>query len=237
MSVGSSIDFQLYKNDPNHPFQAFRPVEYTPGEAGYLISAEGAYILQHLADVDQANETTLEPAMAGALQGRLQYDYWRFELTGLYRDLSYILKNVPSFVPFLSIPDAATVNPELFVAAAADYHFPKPHLTIGVSGGIQFPATFSTLVTTGSAEASNTLVVRKEGFFSILPPGLEAVPIVGARLHARMDVSEMLYALLWVQFVHDQNATRLVVNEAEGTRRVFQRADQLGFGVSMAARF
>jgi hypothetical protein len=122
---------------------------------------EAAYILQHLADVDVSNTTTLEPALAGALQTRIQYGYFRVELTALYQDLSFILKNVPSFVPFFSIPDAATINPELFFAAATDYHFPEPHLTLGLSGGLQLPATFSTLVTTGAADASNTLVVRK----------------------------------------------------------------------------
>jgi hypothetical protein len=53
----------------------------------------------------------------------------------------------------------------------------------------------------------------------------------------RLDVSEMLYTFAWVQYIHDENATRLVVSTTEGTRRIFVRADQLGFGLSMAARF
>jgi hypothetical protein len=65
----------------------------------------------------------------------------------------------------------------------------------------------------------------------------EATPILGARFHVRMDISEMLYTLAWLQYVRDENATRLVVSEDEGTRRIFQRPDQFGFGVSMAARF
>ena len=132
---------------------------------------------------------------------------------------------------------AATVNPELFFAATTDYHFPGPHLTLGVSAGLQFPATFSTLIDTGTAEASRTLVVRREGFVSILPPAVDAVPIVQARLQARMDISEMLYTMAWLQYIHDENATRLVVSPTEGTRRIFQRADQFGFGISAAARF
>ena len=237
MDIERSIDFRLYKNDPNHPFEAFRPVNYVAGQLGYLVSLEGTYIAQHLADIDTPNSTTIEPALAGALRSQIQYGFFRFELTGLYRDLSFILKNVPSFVPFLSMPSAATLDPELFFAATGDYHFPNQHLTVGLSGGLQFPASFSTEVSTGTAEASRTLVVRREGFVSILPPGMTAVPIIGTRAHARLDISEMLYSLLWVQYVHDENATRLVVSPTEGTRRVFQRADQLGFGVSMASRF
>jgi len=237
LDVGQSIDFRLYRNDPNAPFEVFRQPSYVPGQLGWLVSAEIDYIAQHLADADQPNTTTLEPALAGALQGRMQYGYLRLELTGLYRDLGYILKNVPSFTPFLTIPDAAERRPELFFAMAADYHFPEPHLTLGISGGLQLPASLTTALRFGAAESSRTLVVREEGFVSILPPGVEAVPIVGARAHARLDLSEMLYSLLWVQYVRDENATRLVVSTNEGTRRVFQRADQLGLGLSVAARF
>jgi hypothetical protein len=63
------------------------------------------------------------------------------------------------------------------------------------------------------------------------------VPIFGARVHVRIDLSEMLYSLAWIQYVHDENETRLVVSATEGTRRVFQASDQLGFGMSVAARF
>lgn len=237
LPISTSIDFSLYKNDPSAPFQAFRPVSYTAGQLGYLVSVEANVLGQHLADVDRTNQTTLEPAVAAALQTRIQYGYFRLELTGLYRDMSYILKNVPSFVPFLSMPTTADIAPEFFFAATGDYHFPKPRITLGLSAGVQLPATFTTTVNTGSAEASRTLVVRQEGQFSILPPGLSAVPIIQSRLQMRIDVSEMLYMQAWVQYVHDENATRLVVSPTEGTRRVFQRADQLGLGVSVAARY
>lgn len=237
LPMQSSIDFSLYRNDPDAPFKAFRPVTYTPGELGYLVSAEMVSVQQHLADSDKTNSTTFETGFAGALQAKVQYGYWRAELTGLMRDLPFILKNVPSFVPFLSIPERAILNPELFFALSTDYHFPAQHVTVGLIGGLQFPATFSTDVETGSAEASRTLVVRREGFVSILPPGVDSSPIFQSRLQVRWDLSEMLYSQTWLQYVHDSNATRLVVSEAEGTRRVFQRADQFGFGITMAARF
>ncbi len=238
MSVPGSIDFRLYRNDPYAPFIPFRPVQHVPGKLAWLLSAEGVVIQQHLADSDRPNATTMEMALAGAVRARLHVDRWRFELTGLYRDLSFLLKNVPSLEPFLSIPDALIVNPELFMALTADHHFPDAHLTVGVSGGVQLPATVSSPVTTGPADAARTLVVRGEGNFSILPPGTpDAALIVGGRLYARWDLSEMLYSYSWVQYVRDPNETRLVVSEMEGTRRVFQRPDRLGFGVSLAARF
>ncbi len=238
MGVPGSIDFRLYRNDPYAPFVPFRPVQYVPGKLAWMLSVEGVAIQQHLADSDRPNATTMETALAGAVRGRLHVDRWRFELTGLYRDLSFLLKNVPSLEPFLSIPEALIVNPELFVALTADHHFPEAHLTVGISGGVQLPATVSSPVTTGPADAARTLVVRGEGNFSILPPGTpDAAIILGGRLYARWDLSEMLYSYSWIQYVRDPNETRLVVSETEGTRRVFQRPDRFGFGLTLAARF
>lgn len=237
MDVGQSIDFRLYRNDPNAPLRYFSMPEYVPGRLGWLVSLEGDAVVQHLADADRANRTVLQPAYAGALQGRMQYGYLRLELTGLYRDVPYILKNVPGFVPFLTVPEAAEQTPEYFFALAGDFHFPGAFLTVGLSGGLQFPASLRTETDFGSGRSGRTLVIRQEGFFSILPPDTDVVPIVGARAHVRWDLSEMLYTLMWVQYVHDENATRLVVSSSEGTRRLFQRGDQLGFGLSAAARF
>jgi hypothetical protein len=238
MGIPESIDFQLYRNAPDSPFRPFQPTEYVPGEFGYMLSAEGVWIRQHLADSDQTNATTFEDAFAGAVRGRLKYGFWRLEMTALYRDLSFILKNVPSLDPFLSIPQRMTINPEFFMAATTDYHFPGPRLTLGLSVGLQLPSTASSPITAGPADANRTLVVRDEGQFSILPPGAaDAVPVFGGRLQARVDLSEMVYTFAWVQFVRDENQTRLVVSEEEGTRRIFQRPNQLGFGVSLAARY
>ncbi|MCS6799820.1 MAG: hypothetical protein NZ898_15105, partial [Myxococcota bacterium] len=237
IALQESIDFALYRNDPNHPFVAFRPVAYEPGRFGWLLSAEANYIVQHLADIDRSNATTLEGMLAAAGQLRLQYGFWRGELTVLHRDLGYILKNRPSYFPFLSIPDEAIVNPELFVAMATDYHFARPRLTVGLGAGVQLPATFTTLLAIGDEEASATTVVRSEAASNILPFGTEAVPVVGARLHARLDLSEMLYTLAWLQYVHDGNLTGLVVDEVEGTRRFFRNPHAFGFGLSAAARF
>ena len=153
------------------------------------------------------------------------------------RNLEFILRNVPSFVPFEGIPSEATTGPELFTALTVDYYFPTAHLTTGLMGGVQFPAKFESTVREGSLDASRTLVIRQEGDFDILPPGEQQLPIIGARGSVKWELSDILSSYLFVQYVHDPNATRLVADPGSGTRRIFQRADQLGLGLTVQARY
>jgi len=104
--------------------------------------------------------------------------------------------------------------------------------------GVQMPATFSSTVREGSLLSSRTLVIRRAGNFSILPPGEDRVPIVSTRASLRWDLSTIMAGIFWVQYVLDQNSTLLEV-DASGTRqvRVFQSPNQLGFGITAQARF
>ena len=233
-----SLDMMLYRNDPTAPFVAFAPETYTPGRVAWSVSAEAAVLAQNLADIATPGATALQPGIAGAIQGRVKVGYLGASVTGLYRDPSFILRNVPSFIPFQTFPADAQVNPEFFVAGQVDYAFTAAHLVPSVIVGMQFPATFSAQVTEGSLQSLRTLVIRRAGNFSVLPPGDAAVPILSARASLRWDLSTIMAGIAWAQYVYDGNATLLQV-DATGTRqvRVFQRPDQLGFGITMQARF
>lgn len=234
----TSIDMLLYRNHPDYPMQLFRPETYTPGQVSWMTSLEVTAIDQHLADIERAGATTFQPGFAGALQGRIKLGYLGLGLTGLYRDVPFLLRNVPSFIPFYAIPREAQTQAELFFAANVDYRIATANLLPSLTVGLQSPATFSTTVTEGSLQSQRTLVIRRAGNFSILPPGATALPIVSARAATRWDLSSIFAMVTWVQYVYDPNATLLQV-DASGTRqvRVFQNPHQLGFGITAQARF
>ena len=100
----TSIDMQLYRNHPDYPMALFRRETYTPGELSYLLSVEGTAINQHLADIEHIGQTVFQPGFAGAFQARLKYGYLGVGFTTLYRDVPFLLRNVPSFIPFYAIP-------------------------------------------------------------------------------------------------------------------------------------
>jgi hypothetical protein len=239
MPVPQSVDFLLYRNDPNKPMILFSPEKYNPRELAWSISAEGALLQQHLKDFDIAGGVKDQAAYAAAVQGVVKAGYARFSATGIYRNLNFVVRNVPGFIPFETLPANAKSDPELFGAIAADYHIPDLKLTPGVAGGMQLPSTFRSEFTDGGLPASRTIVVRQQGDESILPYNANRSAILQARVSLRWQISEILGAVVWGQFVRDNNGTLVVRDPTEGTAslRVFQSPNRLGVGTSIQARF
>jgi hypothetical protein len=240
MPVAQSIDFLLYRNDPNKPQIIFKPETYTPGKTTWSASLEASNLFQHLKDFDRAGMTELQSARTVALQGNVKSGYLRGSLTGIYRDLPFVLRNQPSFIPFQTLPEDASTTNELFFAVAADYHIEGAHLTPGIGMGLQLPATFQTSTADfASSPIQRTVVVREQGNIAILPVNQQAVPIFQARVSLRWDVSKILSAIAWMQYVRDNNGTFVERDPSEGTvaLRTFISPDFLGFGTSVQARF
>lgn len=238
--VGQSADFLLYRNDPDKPLKLFAPESYTAGKTTWSGSLEFNHLWQKVKDFDQTGETLLQPARSGALQGTVKSGFFRASVTGIYRDLPYVLRNQPSFIPFQSIPNEATTTDELFFAAAVDYHFEGTRLTPGIGGGLQLPATFQTSSRDAASSPINrTVVVREQGNIAILPVNQDAVPIIQARVSLKWDVSDILSAVVWGQYIRDNNLTFVERDPAEGTvaLRTFLSPDFFGFGTSVQARF
>ncbi len=238
LPAATSIDMLLYRNHPDFPMQLFRPEVFTPGRFAWNVSAELAVVDQQLADINLPGCTNFQVGLAGALQGRIKVGYLNIGATMLYRDMAFLLRNVPSFIPFQTFPTDAQLSPELFFAANADYRISSANLTPSIIAGLQLPATFGSVVKEGSLESARTLVVRRAGNFAILPPGERSIPIFSLRAALKWDLSSIFALVTWVQYVRDQNSTLLQV-APDGTRqvRVFQAENQFGFGVSAQARF
>ncbi len=240
MPPSGSIDFALYRNDPNKPQQIFKPEKYVPGKVLWQISGEADVLFQNLKDFDVTGQVTVQPAVAAALQGQLKAGFFRASLAGIFRDLPYVLRNQPSFIPFQTLPAEAETAPELFFALAADYYIEKARLTPGLGAGLQLPSTFtSNSVDLSSAPISRTVVVRDQGNIAILPVNTDATPIIQARASLKWDISAILSAMIWVQYVRDNNATFVERDPNEGTvaLRTFVSPDFFGLGASAQARF
>jgi hypothetical protein len=239
MPIPQSVDFLLYKNDPMAPMTIFAPERYNPREVAWSVSLEADQLFQHLKNFDVTGGVEDQPATALALQGVLRLGYARFSATGIYQDLNYVEHNVPGFIPFETIPQSATTQAEIFGALAFDYYVKSARLTPGIAGGLELPSTFQSVFTDGGIPASRTIVVREQGNESILPYDDGRRPIFQGRIQCRWDISDMLKAFVWVQYVNDNNGTLVVTdpNEGSASLRVFQPPGQLGFATSLQARF
>ena len=239
MPVPQSVDFLLYRNDPMAPMMLFALPKYTPDKVSWSASLEGTILDQHLKNYDRAGAVKDQPAYATAIQGVVNVGYLRVSATGILRDLNYVVRNVPGFIPFQTLPTAAKTDPELFGALSADYYIKSARITPGIGAGLQFPTTFKSEFTDGGVTGSRVIVVRTQGDESILPFGKDRSPIFQGRLSVRWDIAEMLGAVLWTQLVYDNNATLVVRDPTEGTAslRVFQSPVRWGLGTALQARF
>ncbi|MDI1452190.1 hypothetical protein, partial [Polyangium sp. 6x1] len=238
--VPQSIDFALYRNDPNKPMIIFKPETYSPGKTSWSLALEGTNLWQRLKDFDVAGGVAIQQARAAALQANVKSGFLRASVTGIYRDLPYVLRNQPSFIPFQTLPRDAQTSNEFFLALASDYYLPAPRLTVGFGAGLQFPATFSTsTVDSSNAPIDRTVVIREQGNIAILPINQGAVPIFQARASLKWDLSSIMSALVWLQYVRDNNGTFVERDPSEGTLalRTFISPNFLGFGASVSARF
>jgi hypothetical protein len=254
ISPTQSVDFALYRNDPMVSASRYftRPI-YAPG-FNWLVSSEWTGTGTILQDVDHPTTTKIQPAYAGDVNFRAQVGHFRIKADFEMRSLSFILQNQPSLVPYQDFPASASTQSELFGAVGFDYYFQKLGLTLGPTLGVERPATFTpppgqTIQgplmgnTGGTLSTSATIVVRNEGDFSILPEvdrngaRVSEVPLVAAKLEAREDFLEWFAAILQVYYQYDGNQTHLA-KAPDGTfQRSFNQPNQLGFNLTLQARY
>lgn len=257
MPVGTSADYLLYKNDPSTVGFWFQKESY-PGGLSYLVSASFNLLAQTLQDPDNAASTKYQMAYAADLVARMKINYTRLSATVMFRTLTYILNNVPSFVPFQDFPAAADVKPEIFAALGGSQYLPRRRITLGGTIGIQLPATFTApqlppeLVGNNPVQLgqSSTMVVRQEGDVSLLPAGKKELPIFAAKILARQDFLEYFAAIVDLYYTYDPNQAKLcrsfdgatcapedaTARESEFIR-TFIKPHALGFNVTLQARF
>jgi hypothetical protein len=241
MPVGSSIDYKLYRNEPESVARLFRREEY-PGGISWLASVEGTLLGQTLKDPSTPGGTTTQIGFAADLNVRVKIEHTRLRLDVMTRDLAYILHSIPSLPTYWDFPETYTATPELFVAAGADQFFPGSDLTLGVVVGLDLPATLETPTAAdipGNMTDSTTLVIRNESSRSILPQGEPVAPIIAVKGSGRIDFGNHFAFLADLYYQYDPNTVRYDRTAPEGSfnRASFANFHQLGFNITMQARF
>ena len=241
--VSGSIDFRLYKNDPDMYVKFFTPELY-PGGLAMTVSVEGSVLAQTLENPDVFAQTKAQLAGAIALQANVKYNFLKVNLLGLYRTLSFIQFDVPGLPPYKDFPQGTELTPEMFIALGASYHFPRLHLTPGVIFGVQSPATFKSPNTVlggntppAALTGSRTVVVRDVNLLSILPTSASAIPIISAKANAKLDLSDYFSLIGELYYTRDPNRTTFRDSVAGIAEPSFEKEHALGFNVIVQARF
>ncbi|MBK7073144.1 MAG: hypothetical protein IPH44_12655 [Myxococcales bacterium] len=239
MPVSSSIDYKLYKYDPERVGRVFQKAKY-PGGTSWLAMAEVTYLGQTLKDPEKSGSTKVQPGIAGDVNLRAMIDRVRVRADFQYRDLAFILHSVPSLPTYSDFPMGYERKPNLFAAIGADQNF-DDKLTVGAVVGIEMPATLTTptgLPGTQMTGESTAVIRSADAIPVVLPAGETAAPSYAFKLSGQYDFGEVFAALVDVYFTYDPNQTRLVRNDAEELFEYeFGDFNQLGTNVTLQAKF
>jgi hypothetical protein len=240
MPIGTSIDFSLYKNDPDIEAKFFKPENYDDSFS-FVVKHEGSILFQTLSDPDRYGTTVNQLAYAFDINFLMKWKYLRAHLDAMFRTMSFLLYEVPSFTPYQEFPDTAEVSPEYFVALGVDYHFPTAHLTPGLVFGMQQPATYTIQdLDVGGATflGKRTVVVRDIASRSILPVNEGSRLIWSVKATCKWDISEILAVVAEVYYSYDDNQVRYVSDfQGLNVYSTFTDPNILGLNIAAQARF
>jgi hypothetical protein len=230
--IGTSIDFQLFKYAPDASFLLTAPQSYK-GKLSYNFALEFTGLGQTLLEWEQPDKVVLTPAFAGASINRFRYEKWRFNINAVFRDLSFMLFNIPGLAPYRANPSGSVSRPDFFVAGGVDYFLERTRLTPGAELAYRRPATY----TSGGV----TTVVRDFNDFETLPPGEGAFDMFASKLTLKWDVAPFFVIVSELRYSLDRNRTKFVqVDFESGRERVFQEknvTNRLGFFILAQARW
>lgn len=225
-----SPDFMLYRNDPSAEQMLSLREEYVPGQFSWSVAVEGHVTGQHLQDGADTDTTTEQLGWATALQFLMKLGYLRAHLTGMVRSAAFILQRRPSLVPYQAMNrEGESETPEYWGALGVDYHFSRPHLTLGGSVGVRMPS-YQTDIN------DIVWVLGDSGYLDAypLPEGDTPTPEIASRLFLQWDAAEILSLLLSVQYVRDPNRT---VFDSDTSEVEYLDAHRLGMFLMAQGRF
>ncbi|HVV88417.1 MAG TPA: hypothetical protein VHE35_35485 [Kofleriaceae bacterium] len=250
MPVGSSVDYALYKYDPERIGRVFQKTKY-PGGTQWLAMSELTYLAQTLKDPEKTGSTKVQPGVAGDINLRVMMDRVRFRFDAQYRDLAFILHSVPSLPTYSDFPAVYKIKPNFFAAAGVDRNW-NDRLTLGAVVGMELPASLTTpagIPGDTSAVGETTAVIRNNGqdtVITVLPTkmvngqlkGEERAAQFAVKGSAQVDFGDIYAALLDVYYSYDPNQTRLARSDPEAPFHYeFGEFNQLGVNVTLQAKF
>jgi len=236
--MGVSPDLKPLVNDPERRQTASLIPDYK-GAFGLGVGLEVSTLWQSLIDANDPSATLLDAAITGALNGQVRFlKNMRVGFDLVYRDVSFLVFNVPGLTPYLSFAEGTTQNPQVYGAIWWDWYLEKAHLTPGFVFGLMQPASFFALEDPNGNRQLE--VIREANDYEIMPTGTEPFTIISLKGSLKWHLSKMLVMVGEVSFTQDYNVTR-VVNDSEtgvGTRELdSELARQLGLNLIIQAKF
>ncbi len=227
-----SNELRLYRNAPDMVRDTYITHRKLDG-FGLLVQAEGNFLFHNLIDPESVDNTTVEKAIAGDLQALAVAGTTEMQLDFVYKDLPFIVFNIPGITSGYALDPDFDATPQLYVRGRVGHWFPKAHLTPSVGVGWMLPSTY----TTGG---NSYFVQYDERNKAHVPDGQEPTAILSTVGGLQWDVSNSMVVVGEVLYTIDNNRSSFETQE-DGTNAYVLEAEEvrnaLGFNLMVRARF
>lgn len=225
-----SNELKLYRNSPDFVKDTYISHRQLDG-TGVLVQTEANMLAHNLLDPDEVGSSKVESAFAGDLQATLVSHTTELGVDLVYKDLAFIVFNVPGITSQVAIPDTMDTSPQMYARAKVSHYFPKAHVTPSLGVGYMKPASYNT----GSAwyVQYDAATVRH------VPDGHTPADILSSVAGVQWDVSKSVVGVGELLYTLDNNESVSVSTDGANT---YASADPLvrnrvGFNLMLRARF
>lgn len=228
-----SGELRLYRNSPD-----FLPDTYISHAQldgfGVLVQAEGNRLVHNLLDADNVGSTLNETAFAADVQARAVINSTTLYGDLVYKDLPYIVFNVPGLTSGTSIPSSLDTTPQRYWRFGVSHYFEDAHLAPALGIGMMQPATYT------DSESGKIYVQYTERDKEQVPADYDqAYNILGSVLALQYDISPSTIAIGELLYTLDNNLSRSVEQDGNLVRVAEPQEvrSQIGFNVMLRAQF
>lgn len=230
----SDIDFiqsgelRLYRNEPDSVRDSYTRHRKVDG-VGLLVQAEANRLSHNLLDGSDSGSTIIEAGYAGDLQSLLVAGTTVIGVDLVYKDLPYIVFNVPGLVSQNAINPDFETSPQLYGRFKVEHWFEKAHVTPGFGIGLMQPSTYTTV-------DGKTVVQIDDRDSEQIPEGQEPAAILSGVGGVQVDLSKSMVVIGELLYTLNNNRS---VTDADNVRILAPSnyRNELGFNFIMRARF
>jgi hypothetical protein len=227
-----SADLKLYRNSPDFVKDTYISHRQLNG-FGVLVQAEVDRLSHNLLDPVEGDTTTIETGTAADLQTLMVMGNTTVGVDAVYKDLAYILFNVPGLTSGVAMNPNMDQTPQLYGRAKVSHYFPEAYIAPSLGFGVMRPATYST--------SGGTFVQYTERDKEQVPRGQDPAAILSGLVGVQLDLSKSVVLVSEVLYTMDKNQSEFVKTKErpEGDRLNAPSEEQnvLGMNVMMRARF
>ena len=237
--MGVSTDLRLMDNDPDHK-RDWRGVPQWKGEFGFGVSGELTTLWQSLiGPTNSSHDLVMDDAIAAVVTAQARFlKNMRVGVDLVYRDVSFLVFNVPGLIPYVSFAEDTIQKPQVYGALWWDWYIERAKLTPGVIFGLMQPASFQA---EAQADGNRALqVIRGANDYEIMPNGEGPFTIISGKARLTWHLSNILNITGEVAYTHDYNQSKVVTDPDTGVgSRILdeKRARALGLNLMVSARF